>query len=398
MKQAVFLVGGLGTRLGSLTTDKPKPMLEIDGKPFLEYVVRNAKRFGFNRMLFLCGYKGEQIRSHFGAGESLGVALDYVFEQRLAGTAGALLEAAGMLEEEFLLINGDTLFDFNYLDLASRDPDGSWTVKMALRNVPNASRYGRVKLSDSKVTDFSEKALKGEGLVNGGVYFMKKDIIRTIRQVPSSLEKDVLPLLAQRGEVWGWSYKGFFIDIGLPEELARARRLIPAWNQKPAAFLDRDGVLNVDKGYVSRPEDFVWIKGAKDAVKYLNDRGHLVIVVTNQAGVARGYYSEEDVQNLHLWINEELRKMGAHIDAFYYCPHHPEVKDGPYAIKCNCRKPAPGLLLRALQEWPINKNESFMIGDKEADLKAAEAVGIQGHLFRGEDFLSFIKEVVKVDI
>lgn len=163
---------------------------------------------------------------------------------------------------------------------------------------------------------------------------------------------------------------------------------------RPAAFLDRDGVLNVDSGYVHRAGDFVWMPGAKEAVKFLNDSGYLVFVVTNQSGVARGYYTEKQVNDLHRWMNAELSRRGARIDAFYYCPHHPREGTGIYKKICTCRKPAPGLLLKASREWPADKRKSFLIGDKESDLQAAAGAGIKGYLFSGGNLLAFVKNIL----
>lgn len=392
MKQAVVLVGGLGSRLGGLTADLPKPLLDINGRPFLEYVIFNITRHGFREIIFLCGYKGEKIFRHFGGGDRFGSTFRYFFESRPAGTAGAILEAADDLEDEFLLINGDTLFDFNLLDLVCRRPDRHWMVKIALRSVPDTSRYGKVQLNGCQVSGLEEKDAEGAGCINGGYYWVSREIIAELRKTPCSMEKEVIPFLAKKGLVWGWPYKGFFIDIGVPEDLERARKLIPARIKKPAIFLDRDGVLNIDKGYVHLPGDFVWTAGAKEAVKYFNDHGYLVIVVTNQSGVAREYYTEDAVGKLHNWINGELANAGAHIDAFYYCPHHPEAGSGPYGISCGCRKPAPGLFLRALEEWPVDIGRSLAVGDKETDLAAASGAGIKGVLFTGGSLLDVIRE------
>jgi lipopolysaccharide heptosyltransferase II len=164
---------------------------------------------------------------------------------------------------------------------------------------------------------------------------------------------------------------------------------------KPAVFFDRDGVLNEDKGYLYRSEDVKWLPGAIEAIKVLNNRGWYVFVVTNQSGIARGYYQEDDVENLHRWMNQELSKHGAHIDGFYYCPHHPEKGNPPYVQHCSCRKPEPGLVLQALADWPVDKRQSFMVGDKESDLEAAKAAGINGHLFTNGNLQAFIDVIIK---
>lgn len=151
--------------------------------------------------------------------------------------------------------------------------------------------------------------------------------------------------------------------------------------KRPAAFLDRDGVLNVDKGYVHRADQLEWIAGAPQAVRLLNEAGYYVIVITNQAGVARGFYDEAAVHQFHTHLQNALRAQGAHIDAFYYCPHHPEGKIRELAVQCRCRKPEPGMLEQAAREWPIDPGRSFMIGDKDHDIAAATAFNIRGIKF-----------------
>ena len=162
--------------------------------------------------------------------------------------------------------------------------------------------------------------------------------------------------------------------------------------QKPALFLDRDGVLNEDRGYVSRWEDFRWIAGAKDAVAAFNRAGWLVIVVTNQSGVGRGYYSEADMHALHARMREDLAAAGGHIDAFYHAPQHPEAEAQAYRHPDPpLRKPNPGMILQALAEWPIEREASLLIGDKLSDLEAAERAGIRAVLFEGGDLAAFLK-------
>lgn len=160
---------------------------------------------------------------------------------------------------------------------------------------------------------------------------------------------------------------------------------------QPAVFLDRDGVLNVDKGYLYKKEEFEWMPGAIEAVKRLNGQGYLVLVVTNQSGIARGYYREDDVIALHAWMNGELGLHGARIDKFYYCPHYTEGPESEYVMACQCRKPLPGLILSAFAEWDIDRETSFLVGDKDSDLAAADAAGIRGYKFAGGDLDEFIQ-------
>jgi D-glycero-D-manno-heptose 1,7-bisphosphate phosphatase len=151
--------------------------------------------------------------------------------------------------------------------------------------------------------------------------------------------------------------------------------------KRPAAFLDRDGVLNVDHGYAHRLDQLEWTEGAPAAVRLLNESGYYVFVATNQSGVARGYYDEPAVDRVHADMQAALRAQGAHVDGFYYCPHHPDGTVPHYAVTCRCRKPGTGLLEQAAQEWPLDLSRSFLIGDKASDLKAAADFGIDGILF-----------------
>ena len=163
---------------------------------------------------------------------------------------------------------------------------------------------------------------------------------------------------------------------------------------RPAAFLDRDGVLNHDHGYVHRPQDIVWVAGAKSAVRLLHERGYWIFVVTNQAGIARGLYGEADLRGLHAWMDGELRAAGGGIDAFYYCPHHPTAGEGEYTRECDCRKPAPGMVLRAMREYQVDATRSFLIGDRDSDLAAAQTAGVRGHMFAGGDLYDFVLRLI----
>ncbi len=153
---------------------------------------------------------------------------------------------------------------------------------------------------------------------------------------------------------------------------------------KPAAFFDRDGVLNVDHGYVFKPEQWEWTPGAREAIRWCNEHDFAVVVVSNQSGIGRGFYAEEDVRALHEFVKQDLMATGASIDAFYHCPHHPDAG-------CQCRKPLPGMLLQAIREIRIDASRSFLVGDKPTDLAAAEAAGVRGVLYAGGDLLRVVE-------
>jgi len=392
--QAVILVGGRGTRLGSLAAQVPKPLLPVGGKPFLEHVIANLVRHGFRRILLSAGHLGEQIAALVERGPSLGCGITCVIEPEPAGTGGALVHARDHLDPWFLLLNGDSFFDINPLDLARVPPPEGVVGRVALRALPDASRYGAVGLEGERITSFAERPVEaGPGVINGGVYWLNRAILDRIKTMPCSLERDVMPALAGDGLLEGRVYEAFFIDIGIPVDLARADRDVPARLRRPAVFLDRDGVLNVDHHYVHRPDQFEWMPGAMRAIKRLNDSGHLVFVVTNQAGVARGYYDEAAVRSLHAWMNRELNAIGAHIDDFRYCPHHDEATVPAYRRKSSWRKPEPGMILDLLDHWSVDTSRSFLIGDNESDVAAARAVGLPGHLFSAGDLADFLDRV-----
>lgn len=161
-----------------------------------------------------------------------------------------------------------------------------------------------------------------------------------------------------------------------------------------AVFFDRDGTLNVDIHYLHNPEDFEWMPGAREAIRYANDCGFLAIVITNQSGVARGYYPESDVLRVYDWMNKELAKIGAHLDGIYYCPHHPQGVVQEYAIDCDCRKPKPGLLLRAIEEHDIDPETSVFIGDGDSDVACAERAGVRGVKYTGGSLLDVVKRAI----
>ncbi len=164
---------------------------------------------------------------------------------------------------------------------------------------------------------------------------------------------------------------------------------------RPAAFLDRDGVLNHDVGYAHRPGQIVWMDGAMAAVRRLNRAGYMVFVVTNQAGIARGLYAAGDVECLHRWMADRLAEHGAHVDDWRYCPYHPDPQADRFAGFAGWRKPAPGMLVDLMRHWPVRPDRSFLIGDRDTDIAAAAAAGIAGHLFRGGDLDGFVATLIE---
>jgi D-glycero-D-manno-heptose 1,7-bisphosphate phosphatase len=386
MRQACILVGGRGTRLGSLTDSVPKPLLDVSGRPFLDYLLENIARHGVKDIVLLSGYRADNVADRYN-GRTYGASrIRCIAEPEPRGTFGALQHAKDALADAFYVLNGDTFFDINLLDLGLA-PDGA-LAHIALRQVPQIERHGGVVLAGNRIIKFAEKSGSGPGVINGGVYWMTRKLVEDCQG--RSLEEDVFLRLADSAGLFGRIYERPFIDIGIPADLSRAQTAVPEWFRRPAVFFDRDGVLNRDHGYVHKPEDFDWLPGAKQAIKLANDQGAFVFVVTNQAGIARGFYAEDNVLALHDWMNEQLGAVGAHVDAFYYCPHHPHGVRPGYQMVCDCRKPAPGLINKACNDWPVLRQKSFLLGDKTSDLAAAESAGIAGHLVHEGDHLAAI--------
>lgn len=404
---AVILAGGLATRLGDLASATPKCLMPVAGRPFVDHLLWNLRRHGVRRVVLAVGRLGEQVEAHVGDGSTFGLEAVYSREESAMGTGGALaLAAEHVTTDEAFVLNGDSLFDLNYLDLAVRlrasAPSGVRAV-ISLREVEDASRYGSVRLAGSGgepgaaaaatcVAAFDEKGVSGPGLVSGGVYCVEASLLRELDRVPHSVETEVFPRLVVEGQLSAAVYDGLFIDIGVPDSLHDAQAAVAAWRRRPVAFLDRDGVLNVDVNYVHKPEQVEWLPGAIEAVRELNDAGYLVMVMTNQAGIGRGFYTEDDFEQFTSWMADRLAEAGAHIDAVYHCPHHPTEALPGWRQDCECRKPRPGMFLRALAEWDVDVERSFMVGDKLGDLEAARGAGIsRGVLFTGGDLREAVR-------
>lgn len=393
-RQAAILVGGRGTRLGSLTQAIPKPMVEVAGRPFLDWLLEEVARFGFPRITLLAGYLGDTIAARYEGQVIRGSRIEVLIEPEPLGTAGGLRLFGDRLEESFLLLNGDTRFEVNLLDLPLQAEGALATL--ALRRTAPGARYGTVEVDGSgRISGFAARSAASAGPINGGIYLLHKPILAHVGTGAVSLEADVFPGLAAAGKLRGALYDGDFIDIGIPEDLAAAQAVIPAMARRPAAFLDRDGVLIEDTGWPHRPEEARWVPGVAQAVKRLNDAGYLVFVVTNQAGVARGFYPETQVQVMHRWMAGELAAAGAHVDAFEYCPYHPEATVEQYRRDDGRRKPQPGMVRDLLAAWPVDLARSFLVGDRETDMQVATATGIPGHLFAGGDLSAFIARILE---
>ena len=251
IRQALILAGGRGTRLGAITEAIPKPMLRIAGdRPFLDYLIEMIERHGYEDIVLLGGYLGEVLEAAYD-GRRIGRATMRVMREKAPlGTAGALTVARETLDPRFLMMNGDAFFDINLRALEQASLEGGAMATLALRSVPDAARYGRVIEEQGKVVAFLEKdpSRPGPGIINGGIYVLKREILDLVSALPSSLEQDVFPALVERGDIRGKAFDGYFLDIGLPETLEQGHRELPNVRVRPAAFFDRDALVGVGEG------------------------------------------------------------------------------------------------------------------------------------------------------
>jgi D,D-heptose 1,7-bisphosphate phosphatase len=395
INQCVILLGGLGTRLGDLTIAMPKPLLQVGGRPFVDLLIDEARRRGFCDFVLLAGHCASVVEDYASALTARLPAdcrVRVSIEPDAMGTGGALGFAIELLADRFLLLNGDTWFDFNWLDLCLLVSNGDdKRSAMAARKVDLGDRYESLRLAENgQVQSIAPREQFTKSVViNGGVYVLNRaDLIGAPKYF--SLESDLLPKLIGKGSLFARVYDGFFLDIGVPDSFAAAQSEIPQRRKRPALFLDRDGVMNHDDHHVGSAERLRWIDGAIDAIRLANDLGYYVFVVTNQAGVAKGYYTESDVLTLHQWMAARLRESGAHIDDWRYCPFHPDASVDEYRQSHSWRKPAPGMIVDLLAMWPADPARSLLVGDRQTDLDAANAAGIRALHFTGGNLFDFL--------
>ncbi len=400
LRQCVILVGGLGTRLGALTEHTPKPVLPCGDRPFLAWLLRELQRYGFEEALLLTGHLSDRLRTIVAdLQKTLPRPMRIVFSQEpaQAGTGGALHHARDLLDARFLLCNGDSWLDTNLAPLLATPDPPDILGRILLRHLDDAGRYGVVSHDGAVVTGFDERPAVSSGPVpgdiNAGIYVFDRRILDHVSPV-CSLERDVMPALARAGRLRATIGQGYFIDIGIPDDLARAQTELPARLHRRALFLDRDGVINVDHGYVGSIERFAFMPGAREAIARATASGWHVFIVTNQSGVARGYYDEQAVQDLHRWVLAEVQAQGGTIDDVAYCPHHPEAVLERYRRRCDCRKPAPGMLQDLLRRWEVDPKACVMVGDQPTDMAAADAAGVDGFRFLGGNLDEFIRKEV----
>ena len=395
--QALILCGGRGSRLGHLTKNNPKPLLKVSNKIFLDYIIHNLIRHGIKSIFLLCGYKYKKIYKKYHNKVFLGIKIKCLKENFFLGTGGAIVNANKILEKKFIVCNGDTYFNFNLLDFINNYKEKFNACLATTTFKKKKIRYGKVKATKGRVISLGKNL--NSNYINTGYYiFSKKDFVR-LKKKFISLEEEILSELIKKKKLQAINFNhknNFFLDIGLPKDFFIAQKKIPKQYIKRAVFLDRDGVINKDLGYVIKKKDFYWNKGVKEGIKLLNQNNFYVFVITNQSGIGRGYYSEKKLIKLHEWINNELSLIGAHIDAFFYAPYFKFSNKLRYRKSKNLRKPNTGMIEMAKKEWPIDLKNSILIGDQLSDIQVAKKAKIkESYLFKKNyNFLRLIKKIL----
>ena len=387
------MAGGKGTRISSVASDIPKPMIEIQGKPVLEREIECLRTQGFTDIIITVSHLGNIIMDYFKDGSDFGVNIEYFFEKEPLGNAGALYQIKEKLTEDFLLLNADAIFDVDFNRFVEYHKEKGGLVTLFTH--PNSHPYD----SGLIIADESGSVLKWlakederpeyyRNRVNAGLHVISPKILEAEINTPKiDLDRQLLKPLAGSGQMFVYDSPEYVKDMGTPERYQSVCADYAAGrvqgknlkNKQKAIFLDRDGVINKYVGFLTDIKDFELIDGVTDAIKKINDNGYLAIVVTNQPVIARGEVTFAELNQIHDKMETLLGLDGAYVDAIYYCPHHPhkgyEGEVPELKFECECRKPKPGMLLHAAKDFNIDLSKSVMIGDGENDMIAGKNAG-----------------------
>lgn len=388
----VIMAGGRGTRIAEVNSEVPKPMIPIMNKPILEYEIECVKKQGFTDVILVVGYLGNVVQEYFGDGQKFGVHIEYVVEDNPLGTAGALYLLKDKIQDDFLLLNGDIIFDVDFHRFydAHKKQGGVATILTHPNNHPYDSGI-IVADEDGKVLNWLHKEderLWYQNRVNAGLHMLSPKVFERFTELKKvDLDRDILKPLIAEGELYVYDSPEYIKDMGTPDRFyaviddlktgkIESKNLS---NKQKAIFLDRDGTINEYVGFLRNIDEFKLIDGVTEAIKKINQSGYIAIVVSNQPVIARGEVSIEELKEIHNKMETLLGQEGAYIDAIYYCPHHPdkgfEGERPEYKMECDCRKPKPGMLLAAAQEFNIDLSRSWMVGDSKNDVEAGKAAG-----------------------
>lgn len=364
-----ILAGGFGTRLNSVVKGQ-KVMAQVNSQPFLKYLLDRLNNFGFKRVVLCTGYSGEQVENHFGK-KYKKLNIIYSKEGKPLGTAGTLRFALSHFKSKIILVmNGDSYCNVDLKKFVKFHLEKKAKVSLVTQYTSYVSRYGRVIInSNNIITCFKEKRLKKVGgWINCGIYLINYQLLSEIpKNIEISLEKEIFPSWIGR-DFYGFKNKGEFLDIGTPQSFAKAENFIKRINKKRFVILDRDGTIIFEKNYLSDHNQVRLIPKVTKGLKKLKDLGLGLVVVTNQAGLGRGYFSLQTLKKIHKRLHQLLTAEGVLLDGIYFCPHHPDDN-------CLCRKPKLGLIKKAVSDHGFDPKHSFVIGDKALDIELGKAMG-----------------------
>ncbi len=411
--KAVILAGGKGTRLFPLTRRIPKALVEIGGKSVIEHQIVLLRDYGIREIWILSGYLSSQVKEYLQNGRKWNVNIHYLQEKKPLGTAGALKTLEKLIQkDDFLVLSGDVMLDFNIKRFINyHRQKKAATIIVHPNDHPADSDLVEVD-NQGKIISLLKrphpKASVFRNLSIASVYIFSPKIFKYIPQRRKcDIEKDILPLvLKSKEKIYAYNTPEYIKDIGTLKRLKEVRgdyssgkiRRINLKNKRKAVFLDRDGVINKEVDQLSRIKDFELYSFAAKAVKKINDSDYLTIIVTNQPMIAKGFMTKNDLSEIHKKLETELGLRRAKIDAIYYCPHHPEkgfVGEVPeLKIKCSCRKPLPGLFLKARKDFNIDFKKSYLVGDQERDILVGRKIGCKTILVRtglGKNYKNAVK-------
>lgn len=390
--KTVIMAGGRGTRIKEVSSEIPKPMIPICGKPILQHQVECLVKQGFKDIILVIGYLGRQIEDYFGDGGRYGASISYIREETPLGTAGALYYLRDTFCEDFLLLNGDIIFGVDLRRFVSAHKEHAALATIFTH--PNSHPYDSgVIVADSlgcvtKWLTKEEERLWYKNRVNAGLHVLSPVLLKRFTGINRlDLDRDVLKPLISEKQLYIYDSPEYVKDMGTPERYQAVAHDMEAGvvekrslkHVQRAIFLDRDGTINRYVGFLTDINDMELIDGVAEALRLINASGYLAIIVTNQPVIARGEVTLEGLEEIHNKLETLLGNEGAYVDDIIYCPHHPhsgyEGERKEYKKDCDCRKPKPGMLLAAAHKYHIDLQQSWMIGDGENDMEAGRAAG-----------------------
>jgi D-glycero-D-manno-heptose 1,7-bisphosphate phosphatase len=360
-RQAVILVGGKGSRLGKITKKVPKPLIKFDKNHFLNYQINYLSQFPFKEILLLCGYKKKCFEKfkHY----SNKIKIKIINEKKPLGTGGAISNALKYLDDIFFLCNGDTFFEINLFNLYDSFDRSQYDGIVALKKAACSARYSKIIIKNNTINLFTKDKVKKGEIFNCGFYFLKKKIFDN-KKKKKSLEENILPALCKIKKIKGKIFNEKLIDIGVLEDLNLAKKFFKKYNKRKFAILDRDGIINQDYGYVSKWSNFDFIPGSIKFLKFLNKKKTPIFIITNQAGIAKGFYTINTLNKLHFKLLNHLMMKKIFINKIYYCPHHIKAKLKKYKKNCKFRKPNNGFYKLLKTQWRLKSNNAIFIDDR----------------------------------